>query len=98
MQIGTTVILLPLHNPVSVAEEAVTLDIVSGGRAVLGVGLGYQEADFPVRCRRVPLQHPTNITSIMVDDADDNDDDQEVSNEFMLDSCKTGFIEFRPRR
>jgi|TARA_B100002003_G_scaffold223456_1_gene227964 probable F420-dependent oxidoreductase len=46
IQIGTSVVLLPLHHPLRVAEDVVTLDIVSGGRAVLGVGLAYQEADF----------------------------------------------------
>ncbi len=46
IQIGTSVILLPLHHPLHVAEDVVTLDIVSGGRVALGVGLAYQEADF----------------------------------------------------
>lgn len=58
MQIGTSVVLLPLHHPIRVAEDFLTLDIVSGGRAVLGVGLGYQDADFRAfgidRARRVP--------------------------------------------
>ena len=46
MQIGTAVVLLPLHHPIRIAEDFATLDVVSGGRAVLGVGLGYQDADF----------------------------------------------------
>ena len=46
LRVGTSVILLPLHHPVRVAEDAITLDIVSKGRLVLGVGIGYQETDF----------------------------------------------------
>ncbi|MCH7605624.1 MAG: LLM class flavin-dependent oxidoreductase [Chloroflexi bacterium] len=46
LNVGTSVILLPLHHPVKVAEDVVTLDIVSKGRIILGVGLGYQPADF----------------------------------------------------
>jgi probable F420-dependent oxidoreductase len=46
IDIGTSVILLPLHHPVKVAEDAATLDVISGGRAKIGVGLGYQNADF----------------------------------------------------
>lgn len=46
LKVGTSVILLPLHHPVQIAEDAATLDIVSHGRLVLGLGLGYQPADF----------------------------------------------------
>ena len=46
IQIGTSVVLLPLHHPLRVAEDVATLDIVSGGRVAFGVGLAYQEADF----------------------------------------------------
>jgi probable F420-dependent oxidoreductase len=46
LRVGTSVILLPLHHPVHVAEDAITLDLVSKGRVVLGVGIGYQPADF----------------------------------------------------
>ena len=56
LNVGTSVILLPLHNPVQVAEDVITLDQVSKGRIILGVGLGYQDADFhafevPIRQR-----------------------------------------------
>ena len=46
LRVGTSVILLPLHHPIRVAEDVITLDLVSKGRVVLGVGIGYQPADF----------------------------------------------------
>jgi len=46
LTVGTSVILLPLHHPVHLAEDAITLDLVSKGRLVLGVGIGYQPSDF----------------------------------------------------
>ena len=46
LRVGTSVILLPLHHPVRLAEDVVTLDVVSKGRVTVGVGLGYQPADF----------------------------------------------------
>ena len=55
LRVGTSVILLPLHHPVRVAEDAITLDLVSKGRVVLGVGIGYQAADF--RAFAVPMEH-----------------------------------------
>ena len=41
----TGILLLPYHNPVDIAEQTVTLDHISNGRFVLGVGLGYREAE-----------------------------------------------------
>jgi probable F420-dependent oxidoreductase len=55
LRVGTSVILLPLHHPVRVAEDVITLDLVSKGRVVLGVGIGYQPADF--RAFAVPMEH-----------------------------------------
>ena len=55
LRVGTSVILLPLHHPVRIAEDAITLDLVSKGRVVLGVGIGYQAADF--RAFAVPMEH-----------------------------------------
>jgi len=46
LNVGTSVILLPLYHPVHVAEDVITLDLVSKGRVILGVGIGYQPADF----------------------------------------------------
>ncbi|HEX2437290.1 MAG TPA: LLM class flavin-dependent oxidoreductase [Methylomirabilota bacterium] len=46
MHIGTNIFLLPIHNPVYVAEQVSTLDVISGGRFVFGVGLGYRPEEF----------------------------------------------------
>jgi alkanesulfonate monooxygenase SsuD/methylene tetrahydromethanopterin reductase-like flavin-dependent oxidoreductase (luciferase family) len=46
MRIGPNILVLPLLNPVIVAEEAATMDVMTGGRFTLGVGLGYREAEF----------------------------------------------------
>ncbi len=46
LRLGTGVYLAPLHHPLSVAEQVATLDQISGGRAVLGVGLGYRPYEY----------------------------------------------------
>ena len=55
LKVGTSVILLPLHHPVRVAEDVITLDLVSKGRVILGVGIGYQPSDF--QAFAVPMEH-----------------------------------------
>jgi alkanesulfonate monooxygenase SsuD/methylene tetrahydromethanopterin reductase-like flavin-dependent oxidoreductase (luciferase family) len=45
MTIGPGVLLLPLLNPLQVAEELATLDAITGGHAVLGVGIGYRDVE-----------------------------------------------------
>lgn len=46
MQIGPNILVFPALNPVLVAEEAATLDWLSDGHYVLGLGLGYREDEF----------------------------------------------------
>ena len=46
IHIGTSVILMPFHNPVRMAEDAATVDVISGGRFELGVGVGYKVEEF----------------------------------------------------
>ena len=46
MQVGAAIILLPLHNPVYVAETVATMDAICNGRFVFGVGLGYRDEEF----------------------------------------------------
>lgn len=46
MTIGPNILILPPLNPVHVAEEAATLDLLTGGNYILGVGLGYRRPEF----------------------------------------------------
>ena len=46
VRIGTAVVVLPLHNPILVAEEIAMLDVLSGGRMEVGIGSGYQRQEF----------------------------------------------------
>jgi probable F420-dependent oxidoreductase len=44
--LGTSVVLLSMHHPFRVAREAATLQLLSGGRFNLGIGVGWNEAEF----------------------------------------------------
>lgn len=46
LRLGTAVMVLPWHNPVLLAEQVATLDLLSGGRVDLGVGKGYRHNEF----------------------------------------------------
>jgi alkanesulfonate monooxygenase SsuD/methylene tetrahydromethanopterin reductase-like flavin-dependent oxidoreductase (luciferase family) len=46
MRLGPGLLLLPLLNPVVVAEETATLDWLCGGNAIIGLGLGYRQEEF----------------------------------------------------
>ena len=46
VRLGTAVSVLPLHDPLRLAESAATVDLLSGGRLDLGVGRGYQAGEF----------------------------------------------------
>lgn len=50
LRLGTAVIVVPWHNPVLLAEEAATLDLVSNGRLDLGIGKGYRHSEFKGFC------------------------------------------------
>jgi alkanesulfonate monooxygenase SsuD/methylene tetrahydromethanopterin reductase-like flavin-dependent oxidoreductase (luciferase family) len=45
MRIGVTIYLLPLLNPVQLAEDTASLDVVTGGRFIFGLGLGYRKVE-----------------------------------------------------
>ena len=46
LRLGTAVLVLPWHNPVLLAEQAATLDLVSDGRLDFGIGKGYRHSEF----------------------------------------------------
>ncbi|SIT86799.1 LLM class flavin-dependent oxidoreductase [Microbacterium sp. RU33B] len=46
MSLGTGILILPLGHPVSWAEEIATIDQMSGGRFILGIGSGYRDDEF----------------------------------------------------
>ena len=57
IRLGTAVVVLPWHNPVLVAEEAATLDLLSNGRLDFGVGKGYRPYEFSGFC--IPQEEAT---------------------------------------
>lgn len=66
MKLKTSIVLLPLHNAIDVAENMATLDNISHGRLVIGVGLGYREDELAAvglgRKDRVPkLEESINV-------------------------------------
>ena len=46
IRLGTAVVVVPWHNPVLLAEQAATVDLLSGGRLDLGLGRGYRDYEF----------------------------------------------------
>ena len=59
INLGTGILILPQHNPVITAKQVATLDVMSGGRTILGIGVGWPAeefevlgADFPTRAAR----------------------------------------------
>lgn len=45
-RLNAGIIILPLHKPLDIAEQMATLDILSNGRMIFGVGIGYREVEF----------------------------------------------------
>lgn len=66
MEVGIGILLLALHNPIEVAENYSSLDVVCGGRLIFGVGLGYRHEEYDafgisVRERVRRLEHNLDL-------------------------------------
>src|SRR5205814_9980575 len=46
MRLNFGLVLLSLHKPLDIAEQIATIDVMSGGRAILGVALGYRDVEY----------------------------------------------------
>ena len=46
IRLGTGIIILPLRNPVVLAKQLASVDVVSGGRLIFGIGIGTLEFDY----------------------------------------------------
>jgi probable F420-dependent oxidoreductase len=53
--LGTGILLLPQRNPVALAKEVASVDVLTGGRFLLGIGVGYLEPEFAAV--GVPMEH-----------------------------------------
>src|SRR3954447_4654530 len=54
VKLGTGVIILPQRNPLVLAKQLASLDVLAEGRLILGIGAGYLEPEF--RAIGVPLE------------------------------------------
>ena len=66
LRLGTAVLVLPWHNPVLLAEQAATLDLLSGGRLDFGVGKGYRYNEFAGFCLPMEEAEPRFEESLEV--------------------------------
>jgi len=61
IRLGTSMVVLPMRNPVVLAKQAATLDVLSGGRLILGLGLGAYPEEFEALNPGVPAAARSKI-------------------------------------
>jgi len=61
LRVGTSILILPQHNPVVLAKALASLDVLSGGRVILGIGVGWMSEEFELlgRSLRAAAVEPT---------------------------------------
>jgi len=65
LELGTGIVILPQRNPLVLAKQAASLDVLSGGRLLLGVGAGYLEPE--MRAVGVPMSERGRRTDEYID-------------------------------
>jgi probable F420-dependent oxidoreductase len=60
VRLGTGIIILPQRNPLVLAKELASLDVLSSGRLIVGIGVGYLEPEF--RALGAPFAHRGAVT------------------------------------
>ena len=65
IMLGTSVLVLPYHNPVELAKYAATLDQMSGGRLIMGIGVGAMTPEF--EALGIPLHQRGSLTNESMD-------------------------------
>ena len=66
VMLGTSVLIAPFHHPFHIVEDATMLDVISNGRCILGLGVGYRAAEFdlfnvPVKQRGARTEESVRI-------------------------------------
>src|SRR6185503_21086906 len=65
LRLATGIVILPQRNPVVLAKQVASLDVLSGGRITLGVGVGYLEPEF--RAIGADFEHRGAVTDEFLD-------------------------------
>jgi len=93
ISLGTSVIILPYRNPVVIAKQIATLDVLSGGRVIFGVGPGWMKEEFETL--GVPLKSRGRMTDEYIKAIRElwNSDSPEFEGEF----CSYSDIKFEPK-
>src|SRR5215467_11800117 len=64
LRLATGILILPQRHPLYVAKEVATLDVLSHGRVILGIGVGWLEEEF--QALGIPLEERAERTAEMV--------------------------------
>ena len=67
LRLNVGIVLLPLHKPLDVAEQFANIDVMSGGKLIFGVGLGYREVEFKAfgtTMKDAPKRFEENLVAI----------------------------------